>query len=585
MATMGRMARAVALLMEHEGKGSGRYIDMAVSFRVADVETLEDGTKRWKPGSDEELICVGGQWDRKRKRYVGRASRAVIIRVHRGQEAAARWLARWLRCRITGDWSGFKRLWSVLLIGGRRSGKSHIACIALVLYVVAFPRSNGKPSLVWTVSPTQETSDELEQALRSLLPREWYTFTGLGNGKASLFKLANHARLIMLSGHKPRGLKRGRVDLVLFNEAQNQHKKGYVQLRGAVADTGGLVLLAANPPDEPIGLWVDDFYQAAKAGELESEVFEFDPKANPWITYEALLSMAKEVDEDTFAREILGEMRPIGIQVFHAWSDRYSWIDPPASYVDITAEFTKKNLGRAFGYLVGMDFQLTPHMAATVAKVFIDPADPEREPLMWIVDEVVAENADEDELIDALEGTGRWTPAGKLSDVTYRGWFERPDENGQGGDDPANPVACAVVMDASAWFQDGEHSRGKHSNERLEARGWRYLWKPQVDSDKNPDLVDRYVVGNTRLKNAEGMIGGVAKRRLFVARHCKRTAEAMKKFENRNGAPHRRSVYAHITDCVTYLTYRFWGAPRVKRKGEYKGLHRRERRRQFDGVV
>lgn len=72
-------------------------------------------------------------------------------------------------------------------------------------------------------------------------------------------------------------------------------------------------------------------------------------------------------DPITFAREVEGKMMPIGDIVFHSWSDAESVRDPPAHFVDVTAEVTKRVLGKAAGYVVGMDFQRTPHMAAAIS--------------------------------------------------------------------------------------------------------------------------------------------------------------------------------------------------------------------------
>ena len=567
MATLqGRRALSVAILLEHQGQGGNRYVDMCVSLRLADVEELPDGSKRWAPGTDEELLRVGGRWDRRRKKWAGEATRAVVLRVHRGQEAAARWLARWFTCRITGRWEDFRRVWSLLLLGGRRGGKSHLACVALVLYAVAFPRS-----LVWAISPTQEETDELESAIRAMLPRHWYSYRGGGAGKSVTFRLQSGARLLMLSGHKPRSLKRGRVDFALYNEAQNQHRAGYVQLRGAAADRGGLVVLAANPPDSPIGRWVEEHYEQTKAGKIESECFELSYRDNPWITAGSLEALKNEVDEVTYAREVEGRMMPIGDVVFHAWADRESWQDPDPTWEDVTAEFTRKHLGQAFGYVVLMDFQLTPAMVATVGKVFRDPADPEEE-ILCIVDEVIVEQGDEDELLDGLEATGRWTPAGRLNDDGYRGWRVAEDDRDR-------PVHCAVVMDASGFFQDGAHTKGKTSSLVLKARRWVHLYTPQKDSDRNPDINERCKTTNARLKAKNG------RRRLRVARHCDKTAKAMKLWENRNGFPYRRSMYAHLCDTVSYGVYRFWGRPKVKRMpGEYIGVRKLSRRAEMRGI-
>lgn len=566
MATMGRLAHSVAILLEREGQGQGRYVDLAVSLRVADVEQLEDGTKRWKPGSDEEVLRVGGRWDRSRKRWAGEATKAVVLRVHRGQEAAARWLARWFRCKLTGRWDDFRRVYSVLFLGGRRGGKSHLACVALVLYSIAFPNS-----LVWAVSPTQEETDELEQAIRGMLPRHYYTFRGGGAGKSITFRLVHGSRLLMLSGHKPRALKRGRVDFALYNEAQNQHRAGYVQLRGAAADRGGLVILAANPPDSPIGRWVEEHYELTKAGKIDSECFELIYRNNPWVEGSALESLKDEVDEVTYKREVEGLMQPIGDLVFHAWSDRESWRDPELGWVDITVEFTRRHLGTAYGYIVGMDFQLMPAMVATVSKVFRDPEFPDDE-IFCVVDEAVVEKGDEDELLDALESMGRWTPHGRLDDDAYRGWRIETD-------DKANPVHCCVVMDASGFFQDGAHTKSRTSSLVLKARRWTHLYTPQKGSDRNPDIADRCRSTNGRLKSESG------RRRMRVARHCHRTAKAMKLWENRNQVPYRRSPHAHLCDAVSYPVYRFWGRPKIKKaKPTYEGDKRFDRNAQMRGI-
>ncbi len=574
MPAMGRQQLSTAILLEHEEKAGSRYVNLAVSLRLADVEELPDGSKRWVSHSEEEILRVGGRWDRSKKKWAGRETKVIVLRVHRGQELAARWLARWFTCRITGRWADFRRVWSALFLGGRRGGKSHLACVALVLYSIAFPRS-----LVWAISPTQEETDELENAIRSMLPRHWYAYRGGGAGKSISYRLLHASRLLMLSGHKPRALKRGRVDFALYNEAQNQHRAGYVQLRGACADRGGLVILAANPPDSPIGRWVEEHYEQTKAGKIESECFELLYRNNPWVDHRALESLKDEVDDVTYKREVLGLIMPIGDVVMHAWSDRESWADPDPRWVDITVEFTRRNLGTPFGYLVFMDFQLTPAMVATVAKVFRDPAAPEHE-ILCIVDEVVVEKADEDELLDALESLGRWTPAGRLNDDGYRGWSVKADKATKtNGDDPANPVHCAVVMDASGFFQDGAHNRGKTSELVLKARRWVHLYKPQKDSDRNPDIMERCKSVNARLKSESGL------RRLRVARHCDKTAKAMKLWENRAGVPYRRSPYAHLCDCVGYGVYRFWGRPKPKRvPAEYHGDKRLTRRAQMRGV-
>jgi hypothetical protein len=532
------------------GSASGsRYIDLAISVQVADVERDASDRPRWVEGSHEQLEQIGGRWDRKRKRWVAGAAPGAILPIifHRGQEDAARWFVEWLRRYVSGNWKNYKRAWSVLLIGGRRSGKTHIACAALVLFAVLNPKA-----LIWAVSPTLETGGELEDALKSITPRRWYTCKRAKHGRSVVYRFANGSRILLKSGIKPERLKAGRVDLALLNEAQEMSQRAYVKLRAPIADRGGLVIVTANPPETIVGRWVEDYYNAAHAGSIDAAVFDLDPEKNPWIKHEALTSMAREIDQETYDRDVRGLFPPIGDIVFFAWSDRESKRAVPEGFVNVTRDFTKRHLGRSFDTVAGIDLQQTPHMCAAIIEFYEDPVEP-GETLAWVVDEVVVDEADEDDLIDGLERAG------------------------------FDAETTAVVMDASAWWQDGAHHKGKTSDRKFRARGWSNLYRPQKDSDRNPDIVERVKTTNGRLKSAtvpataeHPAIQG--RRRLFVVPNCDRVCKAMRNWEKRNGIPNRRSDYAHIGDAVSYPVFRFFAAPKVKKKrGEYRGVGRFDR--------
>lgn len=589
------LARSVAILREHRERTSARHVDLAISLRVCDVDT-SGPDPRWLTDTDEELVEVGGRWDRRRKRWIGAARELHILRVPRGsdQEQPARWLAEWFRRHARGPrgahWDAkttipgrdaaarwgravpgrisveFRRVWTLMLVGGRRGGKSHLAVVALVLMMVLCPRS-----IVWAISPTQEETDELEQAARSMLPRAWYTEPPLP-GKALQFKLANGSRLLFLSGHKPRSLKRGRCDLAVLNESQNMYRATWRQLRGAIADRAGLVILPCNPPDEAIGKWIEEVYALIRAGRIAAEAFHLVAKGNPFVTEEALEEMRREVDDVTAAREVDGKMGiPLGDTVFHAWSAAESIREVPAGWKDVTAEVARQHLGRAAGYIVGMDFQLQPHEAAAVLKFFEDPAEP-GVPIPWVVDGVLVEDANEDQLLDALERLERWTPAGRVAGQCYRGWIEPTD-------DKAAPVHCAVVMDASAWWQDSEHNPGKQSDRILTARRWTFCYRPQKDSDRNPNVAERCKVTNARLKEADKEDGTPGRRRMFSCPHNLEINTAMAQWENHKitGQPNRRSKFAHACDAVSYPVYRVFGKPKPRSSGEYRGAGRHDR--------
>jgi hypothetical protein len=572
------IGQAIQILLEHEAneEAAHRYVDLAISLRLCDVDPA---TQAWLTDTDEELLEVGGRWDRRLKKWSGHATRLRIIRVHRGQEAAARWLAEWFRRRSRGSrgsqWEGFRRVWSLLLLGGRRGGKTHLACVALVMFAVMEPGSR-----VWAISPTQEETDELEAAVRTMMPRRFYRFRGGGAGKPLQFRLPHGGRLFCLSGNKPRSLKRGRVDFALYNESQNMYRAGWIQLRGAIADRGGLVVMACNPPDAEIGRWIETVYEQARAEKNLVQLFELSAKSNPFVEYQALADIEADInDELTFRREVLGEFVPIGDVVFHAWSDAETVRDVPAHYRDVTHEITATVLGRSFGYVVGMDFQKTPHMVAIIAKIFVDPDDPAEEPIWWLVDEVVLEDSDELQLVDALERLPRWKHKEPRDPAdTYRSQ-RLPD------DSLDRPVHCAVVMDSSGFWQDGAHAHTRTSERWLRSRRWEWLYYPQppldgVENKRNPDIIERCRAANARLKAANGI------RRMFSCTHLEHTNRAMRSWDNRNGVPYKRSPFSHVCDAATYPIYRFFGRPK-QRAPEITLVTRKhgERRRGFDGIV
>lgn len=530
-----------------------RHVDLHCTLSVNEF----DAERNPIAAGAEILIEVGGLWDRRHKRYHGEADHTFAMAMHRGQAEAARWLAEWLRRKQTGDHAGADQVWSALFVGGRRSGKSHLAGAAVILHSVMVPGS-----IAWAISPTLETGAELDTLFRSLMPRGWYQRRELQSGGTS-FKLVNGSRISLRSGHKAAGIKAGRVDIGIINEGQLVSEKVFTNLRGAVVDRSGIVLITANPPDQPVGRWVEDYFHGVRAGTRPAKAFELDPRNNPTIVYSGLAAMAAETDEKTFQRDVLGLFTPIGDVVMYAWSATESRRDPPPGLRDVTADLTRRELGRAAGYVVGQDYQRSPAMVAAVFKFFQDPKDP-NEVIAWVVDEVAVEQADEDDLCDALEVMPRWQASGRVADQCYRGWIEPTDPKDA-------PVHCAVVADASGWFQDGDHKTGQASDRRLAARNWRFVYMPQKDSDKNPHILERMKSGNARLASADGH------RRLFVANHCTKIATALRLYENKHGKPNRQSEHAHLVDAVTYVTYRFFGRPRVKSVVGYQGAGRFKR--------
>lgn len=578
------LSHFAAILDEEIEANANRFVDMMMILRVATFTRNAQGVAEMQRGTEEPLAEVGGVWDRQKKRWCRDRDPQTyqVTYVPRGsdQEKPARWLARWLTLYAQGrrgpHWGNARRVFTSLLIGGRRGGKSHIAVVALVMFSLMIPRS-----LSWAISPTIDETAELIDTLKSLMPSRWYKIRQAAGLKADQFHFANLSKLLLLSGNKANSLKRGRVDMVLYNEGQKMRKKGWTQCRGAIADRAGLVIITANPPDEEIGRWIEDLNTDITSGKVAAVRFVITAHKNPFVDIEALEELRNELSATEAEREIDGVMTPIGDVVMHEFSSaNVAWV--PDRFVDITRDITRDKLGRRAEFIAGMDFQLDPHMACAVEKVFIDPDDPKREPHVWIVDECLVENANEEALVDALEAIPQWSrdrqaqlianhskgiSLAKLAELDLD--YDGPCYAGAIGE----PDHCAVVADASGWWQDGAHHKGRKSNLVLASKGWNDLHRPQRDSRDNPRITERVKLTNRMLRNGEKKI------HFYISPHCAQMIKAFREWSRKNGIPDRSAKQAHACDAATYPIYRLFGVPRSKNKASYKRINNFTRER------
>lgn len=443
-----------------------------------------------------------------------------------------------------------RRVWSALFGGGRRGGKTDLAVKVAIAFAVMVPFSR-----VWLVSPAQPETEELELVLESLLPTGWFKKLG---APWYTYTLPNGSKIWLRSAHDPKKLKRGRCDFAILNEAQNMARQAYTNVRGALADNAGFCILAANPPDHELGQWVYEYHEEAEAGRRPSMVFHFDPRENPHVEIEALEALEGEVDDRTYAIEILGQFLPPKDVVFYSLSQDN--IRERPDFGSVTAEFLKANAhgSHEFDRVVGLDFQKKPHQVAITYEFFANPDPLDPDPLMWITDETYCEDATEQDLIDALEAKG------------YTG----------------DRTLC--IGDGSGDWQNSERTVGGRSFDEFRKRGWIWIYAPDAPQGrkKNPDVMDRLGVANARMKSlvvgANRVIQAV-RRHLMIDPRCWQTVKAFKNWKNLHGFPNKRSPFAHAGDAATYPIWYFY-PKRLQPTGvEWKRLQVGGRRGEIEG--
>lgn len=536
-------------------------VPLRVDFRMS--------KKSKTPG--QLLGACGGEWDLREQRFVGPGTKARIWDVEDNQrDTTVYWLA-WLQAFLTGEWSTFKRLhgkrpFSLWTVGGRRRGKTWLGTRLLAAFSIANPHSPLSP---WLVSPIETDFAERKELHREwveALPPSWYTW----DEREMHIQLVNGVRILMYSAHDAEKLKDGAIGYAFWNEVQksNAKRRGLNNLRGGAADVGTLVHCAANPPREPDEYWIDEILEGLDRGEIEGKMFDFRGD-NPHVVEEALDSMRPEMTERDYAIERDGARMPRPDITLHRFVDGPSGnVRPRPASGEITERFLQKKLGRPFAALAGADFQRSPHQAATVDRFFEDPDDP-GDALSWTVDEVLAEQGSENDLIDALEALG------------YRGddllrclscgdervtWLvpERCVRCGKRAEEGPGfelLLATAVVGDASGAWQASDRKLtrlvGLKSFEVFRSRKWRHLYKPDETQEGNPHVDERVAVANERLFSATTKL-----RKAFIEPHCTNTIRAIKLWPtNKQRKPSRWSNFAHVGDSWTYPKHRLW--PRI----------------------
>lgn len=511
------------LLAELESRETERLIDLCLVCRNRDTR--------------ETILIAGGRWDQVDKRFTDEEPHnAKFIDLHRGQIPFVSWYAGWLR-----DFrEGFPRDTSLALAGGdRRGGKTFSLHLCGEAMAIDVPNS-----IVWAVSVSNNERDELDRQLLEQLPSEWYRYREWPKHEATFI---NGSKLINVSADDPDTTKRGRVDLVFLNEAQKMQRRVLTNAIKGTADRGGLAILAANPPESSKGEWVYDLHEAIHEGKFQRnkpKYFHYDSKLNPYVDQDAN-ARAGEVlwilDPETARANDEGIWKRPGDLAYHAFRRKIN-VAPVPQIGDITGEWTRRKLGKAYQFIGSYDPNDRPHHAVTVWKLFGDIDAP----ILWADDELLVENADgEDHVLELV--TAKW-----------------------------DKEAIVFTGDNSCTWQNSKHVRnGKASVDYFRAWGVRYEPnQPPAKNSKsgkpvNPNIELRVDLVNKLLYESDD---GVKKARMFISPECVHLAEALKRCASKKVrygyGPVGRE--AHVTDTVGYVAWWVWPAPKRKQIADEK---------------
>jgi len=469
----------------------------------------------------EEILVAGGVWDRLTRCFVdGRKPEKVkFIYLEESQIDFVRWFATF----IADLREGRPRDVSLALAAGdRRGGKTYSLLLCTIALLIDCPALAGSDAVGWVVSASYQEKDEIDKTIQECLPSSWYIPRKAPEHR---YYFANGAILRNVSADDPESLRRGRVDVVLYNEAQKVPVAALANGIFGTADKGGIALLAANPPRRKVGEWVRLLKEAIDEDRIGGvKFFGFSSKDNTQINRparERVGAILRLLDPRQAAADDEGAFLPIGDRAYPYFAPKKNLGPLPATQFDVTHAVTKARIFRQFEYVGGVDFQSQPWNAAVAVQAFGDP----KSPTFYTVGEWLKDGP-EDQLLDEIFFDGRFQPENTL-------W----------------------IGDASGTWQDASHQRGRVSFDFFKARRWRIEPPQKKKSDRgehprNPDVSDRLNLVNKLLATERLVIDPLK---------CPRLAESLRECDLApNGKP--RGRHAHITDALGYVLW--WLEPR-----------------------
>lgn len=460
-----------------------------------------------RKSNGESLLMVGGQYDRLSGRYTDAQVQPHSLPIEESQVEFVQFGALW----IASYRDGTPRDTSFAMCAGpRRGGKSHGTLMVQIAACVEVPGSIG-----WAVVDSFRSRDEVDRALVENIPGAWF------HRRLSpefSYTFANGSIIRILSADDSEALKAGRCDIGNLVDLQKLSPAALLNVLGGTIDKNGIVLASANPPRRARGQFVIDLKEKLEERQLEgARFFGFDASKNTAINQAArkrFSAIADVVDPKLGDADADGSWQGIGDCAYHAFR-RTDHVRLAPDEGDITTTIARRKFGKAYPLVGGLDAQSHPHNCTVIARVFhgIDGR-----PNIYVIGEVVQPGT-ELELCDAIADTEAWGP-----------------EN------------VALVLDASCFWQDAGHTKGRATSDIMRAQGYHCV-PPQKkksatgDHASNPNVEDSISLVNTLL----------TQHRLFISPACPQLITALKRCQQKFGKP--VGFHSHVSDALRYLVW------------------------------
>lgn len=201
---------------------------------------------------------------------------------------------------------------------GRRAGKSVLSAAFLLHYASTNPGSQ-----CWYIAPTYRQAESIMWLmLKEILPE--HAVKNINNSKLSV-ELMNGSHIHLKGADNPDSLRGVGLDLVIFDEIAfiSRWDEVWKVMRPTLADSKADCWFISTPNG------FNHFKDMAEKLDSDWSYHHYTTYNNPHIPPEEIEAMKVEMDEDSFAQEILGEFRKMSGLIYKTFYRETHMVDIP----------------------------------------------------------------------------------------------------------------------------------------------------------------------------------------------------------------------------------------------------------------
>lgn len=245
---------------------------------------------------------------------------------------------------VRSDWQ--KSVWGdnhrfLVINCGRRAGKSTISALRMLWFA-----SENKDSIVWYVAPNYKQAKTIMwQMMRELVPKQAIRKT---NETELKIELINGSQILLKGAEDPDSLRGVRIDFAVFDEVAffNRWEEAWKVMRPTLADSKASCWFISTPNG------FNHFKEMAESTDPDWNYHHYTTYDNPHIPVEEVEAMKLEMDEDSFAQEVMGEFRKMSGLIYKEFDRNIHMVDVP----DITGWTIYRSLDFGFAHKTALGY-------------------------------------------------------------------------------------------------------------------------------------------------------------------------------------------------------------------------------------